>query len=223
MEDVYKTETGGIIYYATSYPTTKKKRNTKKIFTGFLYWVPEETHHLSSSNMEKINVKEGSFVRKGKTLAPNTFSKVDGYIQIDEPNSELIIKPGELYEITGAKTNQSEKINRFVHPGEFLYPNIVVQKLSFIEFIDFQNVEYLLVRPVITYKVPQEKGFFINYRFFPNINNRSAAFRTVKRVFYKDGEKVKSSSGVDLLQTFLVLDITSFFCFSILSSQSLLR
>merc|ERR1712138_77300 len=55
--------------------------------------------------------------------------------------------------------------------------------------------------------VPQENGFFLKYRFFPNINNRSLAFRTVKRFFYKDGERIKTTSGIDLLQTFLVLDI----------------
>ena len=52
-----------------------------------------------------------------------------------------------------------------------------------------------------------EKGFFIKYRFFPNLNNRSVAFRTVKRIFYKDGERIKSSTGVDLLKTFLVIII----------------
>ena len=60
---------------------------------------------------------------------------------------------------------------------------------------------------MVTYSVPQEKGFFLKYRFFPNINNRSLAFRTVKRFFYKDGERIKTTSGIDLLQTFLVLDI----------------
>ena len=46
------------------------------------------------------------------------------------------------------------------------------------------------------------------YQFFPSFNKRCVAFRTVKRIFYKDGERIKlDSGGVDLLQTFLVLDI----------------
>ena len=208
-EDNYKTETGGIIYYSTSYPVpgNKKKRSTKKIFTGFLYWVPEETHQLGSSGIEKIQVKDGNFVTKGTNLSPKTFTKIDGFVQIDEQNSELIIKPGELYQISADQKNSIDICHRFVKPGEIILSNIVIQKLSYIEFVTFQGLDYLLLRPVLTYKVPQEKGFFLKYRFFPNISNRSVAFRTVKRVFYKDGERVKSSYGVDLLQTFLVLDI----------------
>jgi hypothetical protein len=60
--DNYKTETGGIIYYSTAYSPNKKKRNTKKIFAGSLYWIPEETHQLNSSLIEKIKVKNGNFV-----------------------------------------------------------------------------------------------------------------------------------------------------------------
>ncbi len=206
-ENVYKTETGGIIFYSTIYPGNKKKRSTKKIFSGFLYWVPEETHQLSSSNFEKIKLKDGNFITKGTEILPNVYTKIDGFVQMDETNYELIIKPGELYQITKEQKNQVESYNRFVKPGELLYSNILVQKLSYLEFINFQGLDYILLRPVITYKVPQEKGFFIKYRFFPNLQNRSVAFRTVKRVFYKDGERVKSLTGVDLLQTFLVLDI----------------
>ena len=208
-EDIYKTETGGIIYYSTNYPLpgNQKKRSTKKIFTGFLYWVPEETHQLGSLDAEQINFKDGHFVTKGTSLLPNVFSKIDGFVQISDQNSELIVKPGELYQITKNQKASIDTCNRFVQPGEVLFSNIFVQKLSYLEFVKFQGLEYVLLRPVITYKVPQEKGFFLKYRFFPNINNRSVAFRTVKRVFYKDGERVKSSDGVDLLQTFLVLDI----------------
>jgi DNA-directed RNA polymerase subunit beta' len=208
-EDSYKTKTGGIIYYSTAYSENKKKRNTRKLFTGFLYWVPEETHILTSLIMEKIKVKNGSFVSKGTTLLPNVFAKIDGFVHIDYDNYELIIKPGELYQISTPLKIKISKCNRFVKPGELLFSNIVVQKLSFLEFVTFQGLEYILLRPVITYKVPQEKGFYLKYCFFPNINNRSVAFRTVKRVFYKDGEKIKSSKSVDLLKTFLVLDIRS--------------
>lgn len=209
IEDNYKTETGGIIYYSTAYQGNKKKRNTKKIFAGFLYWVPEETHQLNSSILEKSKITDGSFVTKGTTLLPNVHSKIDGFVQIDEDNSELVIKPGELYRIDKSYGISINKNNRFVKPGELLFQNIVIQKLSYLEFLNFQGLDYILLRPVVTYKVPQEKGFSIKYRFFPNLNNRSIAFRTVKRVFYKDSERVKSSDGIDLLQTFLVLDIRS--------------
>ena len=206
-EDNYKTETGGIIYYSTVSPGNKKKRSTKKIFTGFLYWIPEETHQLGSSNLSKLQISDGAFIKKGTTVLPNVVSKIDGFCQINEQNSELVIKGGELYQVTENQKQSLDTTPRFANPGEVLFSNIVVQKLSYIEFINFHGLDYILLRPVITYNVPQERGFFINYCFFPNSNNRGVAFRTVKRVFYKDGERVKSANGVDLLQTFLVLDI----------------
>ena len=205
-ENDYKTETGGTVYYSTISPKNKKTRRTKKIFTGFLYWLPEETHQFNSSTIEKLKIKNGSFITKGTRLLENTFSKVDGFLQIDENTSELVIKPGELYQIDTHQKN-FDKSNRFVEPGEVIFQNIIIQKLSYLEFVNFNGLDYVLLRPVTIYKVPQEKGFSINYRFFPNLNNRSVAFRTVKRVFYKDGERVKSSEGVNLIQTFLVLDI----------------
>ena len=206
-EKAYKTETGGVVYYSTAYPGDKKKRSTKKIFAGFLYWIPEETHQLDSSDLNNFKVKDGNFVTKGTLILPNRRSKIDGFIHLNGHNSELVIKPGELYQINSHQRNEIDKCNRFVKPGESIFSNLSVQKLSYIEFIKFQGFEYVLLRPVLIYKVPQEKGFFIKYRFFPNISNRNVAFRTVKRFFYKEGERVKSSTGIDLLQTFLVLDI----------------
>jgi len=202
----YKTDTGGIIYYSTNF-SNNNKRNTKKIFAGFLYWVPEETHKLNSLELERIKVKNANFVKKGTFLLPNVITKIDGFVQINEQDSELVIKPGELYQLKENEINVSNKVNRFVKPGELLFSNILVQKLSFLEFVNLQGYDYILLRPVITYQVPQEKGFFIKYRFLLHQNNSSIAFRTVKRLFYKDGERVTSATSVDLIQTFLVLDI----------------
>jgi DNA-directed RNA polymerase subunit beta' len=206
-ENIYKTATGGIIYYSTAFSNNKKKRNTKKIFKGFLYWIPEETHQVKSLDSITLKVKDGSFIKKGTNILPNITTKIDGFVQIDEYNSELIIKPGELYQLKTHENYLINKDNRFVKPGELIFSNIVIQKLSYLEFLNFQGLDYVLLRPVLTYRVPQEKGFFIKYRFFQNAKNRSFAFRTVKRVFYRDGERVKSANSIDLLQTFLVLDI----------------
>ena len=206
-EDTYRTETGGTIYYSIDSSKIKKKRSTKKIFTGFLYWVPEETHQFSSLEIEKIKVKDGTFVTKGTQLLANVETKIDGFVQIDEQNCEIVVKPGEFYEITSKSSGGIDQENRFVKPGELAFLNKSVEDLSYVEFLILDGTQYGLIRPVVTYSVPQEKGFFLKYRFFPNINNRSLAFRTVKRFFYKDGERIKTTSGIDLLQTFLVLDI----------------
>jgi len=207
-EESYKTETGGIIYYSIESNNSRKKRSTKQIFKGSLFWVPEETHQLNSVDLEQIKVQDGSFIPKGTNLFTNINSNVAGFVQIDENNSELTVKPGELYEINQFHLNSTDKFNRFVKAGELLFSKLLVQKLSYLEFIDFEDNKYILLRPVSVFNVPQDKGFNLKYRFFPNLNTRGAAFRTVKRIFYKDGERVKSpNKGVYLLQTFLVVDI----------------
>ena len=73
QENTYKTETGGTIYYSTEYLGNKKRRSTKKIFAGFLYWVPEETHQLTSFSIESIKVKDGTFITKGTQILPNIY------------------------------------------------------------------------------------------------------------------------------------------------------
>ena len=73
---------------------------------------------------------------------------------------------------------------------------LILQKLSFLEFVKVYGKDYVLIRPVFTFNVPQDKGFFFKYKFFPDLNNRNVAFRTVKRIFYKDGEKVKANQTI---------------------------
>jgi DNA-directed RNA polymerase subunit beta' len=207
-DDTYKTETGGILYYSTINVKNKQKRKPKKLFTGFLYLIPEETYNLNLREIENSNIKNGSFIKKGDNLLPNIISKISGFAHLDLKNSELIIKPGELYEITNELP-----VAGFVQPGELLVTkvkNILVQRLSYIEYIKFSKKSYILVRPVVKYQIPHNKGFSIEHLFFPNNNTRGVTVRTVKRIFYKDGEKIKSNtSGVDLLKTFLVLEIKS--------------
>ena len=99
-----------------------------------------------------------TFVKKGTQVLPNVFSAIDGFCQINEQNAELIIKPGELYQLTETQKSTLDKSNRFINAGDYLFSDIVVQKLSYIEFIKVQGIEYLLLRPVKTYRVPQEKG-----------------------------------------------------------------
>jgi DNA-directed RNA polymerase subunit beta' len=61
LDDSYKTKTGGIVYYSIIQPTNKKRRQTKQLFTGSLYWIPEETHQLTSTSIENVKIKDVVF------------------------------------------------------------------------------------------------------------------------------------------------------------------
>jgi hypothetical protein len=208
-EKDYKTKTGGTIYYSTVYS------QSKDLFTGFLYWVPEEIYPLNYSMRKKTlfkkngNVHNGSFVKKGTKLLHNIFSKLDGVVQINDNFSELMVKPGSLCSIENKQKIFVKKNNRFFHPGEKIMQHQKISTLLYLEFIDFQGSNYFLLRPVIIYKISKKKAFLINSRFFHNLKNKSVAFRTVKKIFLKNGERFKSCIGVNLIKTLLVVDIQS--------------
>ena len=209
-ENAYKTETGGILYYSISNLKNKKHRKSKKLFTGSLYWIPEETHLLEAEELEALMPGNGKFFKKGNQSFSNIIPRISGILHVDVDSSEAVIKPGELYQLNNENAF-IDKNNKFVDAGTLISTKtrkVLVQKLSYLEFLEFSGIEYVLIRPVIVYKIPHDKGFHLNHLFFPTNNIRAIAFRTVKRIFYKDGERVKSNTGgVELLKTFLVLEI----------------
>ena len=52
-----------------------------------------------------------------------------------------------------------ERSNGFVEPGNPIISDIIAQRLVYVEFIEINKVEYILVRPVQKYKVAREKSF----------------------------------------------------------------
>ena len=209
IDDTYHVKTGGIVYYSTDPLPSKKKKPQNRIFNGSLYWVPEETYQL---NEEYLLISEGRFITKGTKISTNQTATISGFCERTNGDCEIKIKPGELYKISDNQFTSLNKINYFAQPGELLFPEVDLkiraQKLSFIEKVVFDGLPYLLIRPVLKFKVPQEKGFTIEHKFFHKSSNRGVLLRTVKRIFYKDGEHVRTNGkGVDLLQTFLVLDL----------------
>ena len=207
-EDNYKTRTGGIICYDINENRyTKKSRSTKKIFSGLLYWIPEETHILNSSLLDSLMVAPNAIVKAGTELWPGTYSKLDGLVQLDELTQELVIKSGELFLINDDFTKNKFDKSSFVKSGELITPNLIAERLCYVEIIEVFTFSYLLVRPVQLFQVPREKGFLLEHSFFPNVSEQNLKIKTVKRIFYKNWEHVKSNVGVNLLQTFLVLQI----------------
>lgn len=210
-DETYKTDTGGIVYYSIGSKIEKKKRDSKPTFKGFLYLVPEETYYLDNFNIETLNVKIGDYVKKGKLLFRKRFSNeevtatLDGYVQINETNTELTIKPGYIQSLKKATQVTRGKFNQFIKPETPLCLDIAIDQLSYIEYLKFNGTKYLLIRPVITYFVPKKRDFFLKYRFSVNLDNRCLKWRTLKQLFYKDGQRV--TSQVRLIETYLCLDL----------------
>ena len=207
--NLYKTETGGTVTYNLEKKfATKKRKGPGKLFSGTLYWIPEETYRVESSiRLEKLQTKNNTFIAKRTEIIPKTFTKSSGILQVDVVGKEISIKPGELFKINPAAYSSIERINGFVEPGKQIINNIFAQKLTYIEFVEVNNIEYVLIRPVQKYKVAREKEFFLNQNFFPHIQEQNFKIKTVKKIFLKNWEHIKSNGPVELLNTFLTLDI----------------
>ena len=204
VDDLYTTETGGIVTYSIEdTQNTHKKKNLKKIFAGKFYWIPEATYYSST-----FEVENGEFVKKGTEVISGILSTISGVAQINEVDQELVIKPIELLSVNKLEKTFVNKSARFVKPGEFLIKDrVVVQRLAYLEFLEMPEFQYLMVRPVKTYHIPRVNSFALAQNFFPTISKKYLRIKIVTRIFYKNWERVPSIKGVNLLQTFLFLDL----------------
>ncbi len=209
--DAYKTKTGGFVTYDLDKPQiSKKRKNVKKIFSGFLYWVPEEIYNPSNLThfFPSPKVKHGTFIQDGFEIGANVFSKAKGLAEVNELENEIKIKPGELYDINELDLPNFENYSRFVKPGEFIIPGkVIAQRLVYLEFLEIFGSKYLLVRPVKTYSIPREKPFLLQQDSIPENGTKCLRAKPVTRIFYRNWEKIEAQNGVDLLQTFLLLDL----------------
>lgn len=213
LEDsLYRTEVGGIITYTIEKnQNVKRKKTLRKLFSGSFYWIPEETHQQKTATLFKARkVKNGTYIPSGTEIFPNVFSKVGGLVYLDEMEQSVVIKPGELLNLSKLNLTNFNKSNRFVKPGEVIIPNrLIAQKLVYLEFFEIFELSYVLIRPVTTYSISKAKSFAFEHLFTPSTARNYVRLKAVKRVFYKNWERVVSNKGVDLLKTFLIVDFTN--------------
>ena len=209
-DNSYRTKTGGIITYSLERQNNiKKKKNTKEIFSGYFYWIPEEAYELKNTfSFNLLKVKNGTFIKANTEILTNIFSKGNGLLQINEFEQQLTIKTGELFNLSNLKIETFDRSNRFVKPGEYIVPGkVIAQRLTYLEFFEIFDTEYLLARPVTTYFIPRKKSFSLEHVLFSNTPQKYLRLKIVKKIFYKNWEKITSSTELDLLQTYLVLEI----------------
>ena len=109
-------------------------------------------------------------MKKGEALGLNTFASISGFVTVDQRDNEFVIKPGELYKINLSSGFDEENFPRFMEKGTILNigdGTIIVQKTSYVEILTIAGETYYLLRPVINYYIPPDKGFLIKNKFFP--------------------------------------------------------
>lgn len=209
---VYKTDTGGIIKYL-DLPVSKKKYGLRSDYytilgPGYILWIPEETHEINK-DVSLLFVKHGDFISKGAEIIKHVFAKNTGIVELVEKDDivkEVVIKPCSIYNIDDEMLLRHHVKKRgFLRPGEKIIENIVTDKLIYWEYLSLSVGQVLLVRPVIVYSIPSKSYDFayVENSFHPSL----ISLNVVRRINYKDGAKVKSVEGVNLIKTYLAIDI----------------
>jgi len=212
--DVYKTNTGGIIKYLDLPVSKKRYTGCNELYSildaGYILWIAEETHEVNK-DVSLLLVKHGDFVNKGTEIVKNLFAQNRGIVEIIEKDNvvrEVIIKPCAIYNIDNeAPCHSQNKKRGFLRPGEKILQNIATDKLVYWECLTLLSRKILLVRPVVVYSIPNKKYDFIcaDSSFRPDLISLSVT----RYINFKDGARVKSVEGVNLIKTCLTIHIAA--------------
>ena len=209
IDDSYNTQTGGFVKYSNldGCRITKNKRGYEVIDDFVMYWVPEETHEINK-DISLLMVNDKEMIQKNQELIKDLFSLNAGFVSIFEENGivkEINIKPGYTHALPRTTTVNFE--SRIFEAGEEIYKGFTAPEISFIELVETEFEPFLLIRPVTKYIVTQSYPYL--KQTLTNDTHTSLKIEVVQRVLVKDGEKIKSYGPVNLLKTYLVLNIVS--------------
>ena len=161
-------------------------------------WLGEEIHKVNCEQ-NILLVEHGDLISEGFEIIPDLFSKTSGIVILCQKNSlvqTIIIKSGLVYE--GKKFKNAAK--KIYYPGEVIFSNIPIKKLSFCEHIVSKNSEQLLIRPVELYEFPKSQ-------FFQNKFNSDLNFKLEAKAIYlyKPNKILKGIKNVTLISSVLIL------------------
>jgi len=212
IDDSYYTNTGGFLKYSNvdGCKLTKNKRGYEVTDNLTLYWIPEETHEINKDT-SLLMVSQGQTVEAKQELLKDLYSNTSGILFITEDNGivqEIAIKPGYLHKTGSCKDSHIEYVeSKIYEPDEEITRNLDIKQTCFIETIIINEEQFLFIRPVFKYPITQKHSSI--KQTLTNDTHTNLHVETVQRILYKDGEKIKSSSSINLLKTYLVLNVIS--------------
>ncbi|MFN3927172.1 MAG: DNA-directed RNA polymerase subunit beta'' [Pseudanabaenaceae cyanobacterium] len=219
IDDSYHTTSGGTLYYAGIEISKRGKgrHGYEVVQGGTLLWIPEEVHEVNK-DISLLLVEDRQYVEAGTEVVKDIFAQTAGVVEIEQKNDilrELTIKPGELHliddpnlaEVAAQKytPDPNNKKPVFATPGTEIVPGLVADRYVCVEFVETPQGSALLLRPVREFTVPDTPP--VPSQQSANQEGRSIGLRAVQRLLYRDGERVRSVDGVELLKTQLVLEV----------------
>ncbi|MGC9504094.1 DNA-directed RNA polymerase subunit beta' [Baaleninema sp.] len=214
IDSTYKTQTGGIIRYG-DIEVAKRGKGSKTGYEitkgGTLLWIPEETHEINK-DISLLEVEDGQYVEAGTEVVKDIYCQNSGIVEVVQKNDilrEISVKPGDLHLLemgSGGELSVSEKT--LVNPGEEIYPGLTAERLCWVESVVTPEGPGVLVRPVEEFQVPDEPPVPNQQPAEGQENAFPISLRPVQRLLaFKDGDRIKSVDGQELIRTQLVLDI----------------
>ncbi|MBD1868280.1 DNA-directed RNA polymerase subunit beta' [Oculatella sp. FACHB-28] len=209
IDDRYRTQTGGIIKYSGVEVAKrgKAKQGYEVVSGGTLLWIPEESHEVNK-DISLLLVEDGQYVEAGTEVVKDIFCQSNGVVEVTQKNDilrEIVIKPGELHMADNPEAVMN-KDGSIANPGQEVMPGLSVSDLRYIEYVETPEGPALLLRPVTEFAVPDIPSV-PSQESTNEESGRSIQLRAIQRIPYKDGERVKSVEGLELLRTQLVLEI----------------
>ncbi|MBF2078273.1 MAG: DNA-directed RNA polymerase subunit beta' [Synechococcales cyanobacterium T60_A2020_003] len=209
IDDRYHTRTGGILKYSGVEVAKrgKAKQGYEVVKGGTLLWIPEEAHEVNK-DISLLLVEDGQYVEAGTEVVKDIFCQSNGVIEVTQKNDilrEIVVKPGDLHMVDNPDAIAGKDAS-IATPGQEVIPGLTVDELRYVEYIETPEGPALLLRPVTEFPVPDEPSI-PSQESTSEDASQSIRLRAVQRIPYKDGERVKSVEGIELLRTQLVLEI----------------
>ena len=208
IDDTYTTDTGGIIRYAGLETGRGNKKQGYEVTTeGTILWIPEESHEINK-DISLLQIEDGQYVEAGTKIVQDITCQSKGVAEVIQKNDilrEIIIKPGDLYlDVDPEYLASIDENGMIIPPGTEITPGTVTEEEYFGEAVDTNEGVGLLLRPLKQFNV-------VNNTISPsqeslNKEGSNINLKPVLRTFFKDGERVKSVEGVQLVTTELVLE-----------------
>ncbi|MGJ3251363.1 MAG: DNA-directed RNA polymerase subunit beta' [Elainellaceae cyanobacterium] len=209
IDDQYRTQTGGIIKYSGVEVAKrgKAKQGYEVVQGGTLLWIPEEAHEVNK-DLSLLLVEDGQYVEAGTEVVKDIFCQSNGVVEVTQKNDilrEVVIKPGEIHMVDNPEAVMS-KDGTIANPGQDVMPGLTSADLRYIEYVETPEGPAILLRPVTEFTVPDVPSV-PSQESISEESGRAIRLRAIQRISYKDGERVKSVSGLELLRTQLILEI----------------
>ena len=209
VDDTYHTQSGGIIKFSGVEVAKKSKGKQGYEVTkgGTILWIPEEAHEVNK-DISLLMVEDGQFIEAGTEVVKDIFCQISGVVEVTQKNDilrEIVIKPGDIHMVDSPDA-ASGKDAILVSAGEEVIPGVTAETLRYVEYVETPEGAALLLRPVQEFEVPDVPAVPSQYSVSDS-DDKSIGITAIQRIFFKDGERVKSVDSVEILRTQLVLDV----------------